>query len=169
MSELEMNLEDDRPFRVEDDQTAEWCMEQIRHANEEKQRWKDFYADRYKSVCETCDRTIASMEAMLQSYFDTVPHRVAKTQESYALPSGKLVFKKQEPEFERDDDELIRWLKDNGGQKFVKTKEALDWSGLKGTLNVLGETVADANGVIIPCIKASDRPDIFKVELKKEG
>lgn len=156
-------------FRVEDDQTAEWCMEQIKHAKEEKERWKAFYDERYKAVCDTCDLTISNMEAMLQTYFDTVPHKVTKTQENYALPSGKLVIKKQEPEYERNDEEVIQWLKANGGEMFVKTKETLDWSGLKGTLNVMGETVADANGQVIPCIKATERPDIFKVELKKEG
>ena len=169
MSEL---LKEEMPestlFRVEDDMTAEWCLTQIRHANEEKAKWKEFYDSRYKAVCENCDQTIANMEAMLHSYFDKVPHKVTKTQENYALPSGKLVFKKQEPEYERDDEALIDWLKANDGAMFVKTKETLDWAGLKGTLTVLGETVADANGQVIPCIKAVERPDTFKVELKKE-
>lgn len=163
MSELR-----DETFRVEDDQTAEWCMEQIRNANEEKKKWKEFYAERLQRVTETCDLTIANMEAYLQSYFATVPHKVTKTQENYALPSGKLVFKKQEPEYERDDDELIAWLKANGGEAFIKTKESVDWAGLKGTLSVMGETVADVHGQVIPCIKATERPDVFKVELKKE-
>lgn len=171
MSELMKEIEEQTAgmFRVEDDQTAEWCIEQIRNANEEKEKWKAFYESRYQSVCETCDRTIQSMEAMLQSYFDKVPHKVTKTQENYALPSGKLVFKKQEPEYHREDAEVIEWLKENGGERFIKTKESLDWASMKGTLNVMGDVVADANGVVIPCIKAVERPDIFKVELKKEG
>lgn len=155
-------------FRVTDDQTADWCMEQIRNANEEKAKWKEFYDSRYKAVCESCDLTIANMEAMLHWYFDTVPHKVTKTQENYALPSGKLVVKKQEPEYERDEEALVEWLKANGGETFVKVKETVDWAGLKGTLSVIGETVADANGQIIPCIKATERPSVFKVELKKE-
>ena len=171
MSELMKEIEEktDGLFRVEDDLTAEWCLEQIRNANEEKAKWKEFYNSRYQSVCETCDRTIANMEAMLHAYFDTVPHKVTKTQENYALPSGKLVFKQQEPEYIRDDTEVIEWLKANGGERFIKTKETLDWSGLKDTLNVMGETVADKNGVVIPCITATERPDIFMVELIKEG
>lgn len=156
-------------FRVEDDQTAEWCMEQIRNAKEEKEKWKAFYADRLEKVNETCDLTIANMEAMLQSYFETVPHKVTKTQENYALPSGKLVIKKQEPVYERDDEEVISWLKENGGERFIKVKETLDWAELKGTLNVVGDIVSDSNGQYIPCIKSTERPDIFKVELKKEG
>jgi len=171
MSELMKEFEEqtEGSFRVEDDLTAEWCMTQIRNANEEKAKWKEFYDSRYQSVCETCDRTIESMEAMLHGYFDKVPHKVTKTQENYALPSGKLVFKRQEPEYTREDGDVIEWLKANGGERFIKTKETLDWASLKPTLNVVGEMVADANGAVIPCIKVKERPDIFKVELKKEN
>lgn len=170
MSEIrdEILEEEGYTFKVEDDQTAEWCMQQIRNAQEEKAKWKAFYDDRYAKVCETCDLTITNMSVMLNLYFDQVPHKKTATQENYALPSGKLVMKKQEPEFERDDDELIGWLKKNGGERFIKTKESLDWAGLKKTLNVMGDTVADEQGQIIPCLKANERPDVFKVELKKE-
>lgn len=154
---------------ITNDQDAEWCMEQIRNANEEKRKWKEFYAERYESVCFTCDQTISEMETMLHAYFLTVPHKQTRTQENYALPSGKLVVKQQEPEYVRDDEELLAWLKDNGGEQFVKVKESVDWSGLKSTLSVMGDTVADVNGRIIPCITATERPDVFKVELKKEA
>jgi len=154
-------------FHVKDDMTAEWCMTQIRNAQAEKAKWKQFYEERIQSVNEACDLTIANMEAMLHAYFDSVPHKVTKTQENYALPSGKLVVKKQEPEYERDDEALIAWLKANGGDVYVKTKESVDWAALKGTLTVMDGTVADADGQIIPCVKATERPDVFKVELKK--
>jgi len=157
---------EERPNMIQDDMTAEWCLTQIRNANEEKDRWKEFYKDRTKAVAETCDMTIRDMETRLQSYFDTVPHKVAKTQESYALPSGKLVLKMQETDYERDDEELLKWLHENGGERFIRVKEEVDWMKLKPTLTVMGETVAK-DGKVIPCIKAVERPEIFKVELKK--
>lgn len=175
MSELMMKqdmMEDNEwqdHFTVEDDQTAEWCMQQIRNAEEEKAKWKAFYDDRYQRVCDTCDLTIANMTAVLQSYFEKVPHKTTKTQENYALPSGKLVVKQQEPEYTRNDESVIEWLKANGKDKYVKTKEVLDWSGLKKTLTVLGAFAADENGVIIPGIDVMEREPVFKVELKKEG
>lgn len=155
-------------FRVEDDQTAEWCIKQIQQANAEKEKWKAFYDERYKRVCESCDLTIANMESLLQSYFESVPHKVTKTQESYVLPSGKLVVKRQEVEYERDDNAVIEWLKQNNRPEFIKTKETLDWSSMKRNITVMGETVADENGEIIPGIKATERPDLFKVEIRKE-
>lgn len=155
-------------YVIEDDQQADWAMTQIRNAQQEKKKWKEFYDDRYRKVCESCDLTIQNLTSLLQTYFEKVPHKVTTTQENYRLPSGKLVVKKQAPEFERDDAEVISWLKANNGQNYVKTKESLDWDGLRKTLTVLGETVADENGEIIPGIKATERPDVFKVELNKE-
>lgn len=160
--------ENEELFEIKDDQMAEECMQQIRAHQDEKAKWKKFYEERIQSVNDTCDFEIARLTMLLMEYFGTVPHKVTKTQENYALPSGKLVTKKQDPEYERDDTELLAWLKENGGTAFIKTKESVDWAGLKGTLTIMGETVADANGKVIPCIKAVDRPDVFKVELKKE-
>ena len=157
----------DEHYVITSDQEAEWAMEQIKNAQEEKAKWKAFYEDRYQKVEETCDLTIANMESMLQRYFESVPHKVTKTQENYSLPSGKLVFKKQEPEYHREDAEVIAWLKKNGGEKYVKTKETLDWSELKKTITVVGDAVADEDGQIMP-ITVVPREDIFKVELKKE-
>lgn len=156
-------------YTLKSDQDAEWALQQIKNAEAEKAKWKEFYEGRYKAVCESCDLTIQNMLSMLQTYFESVPHKVTKTQESYALPGGKLVFKRQEPEYTRNDVEVIDWLKANGGTGFVKTTETLDWGNLKRTLSVVGDTVADEDGQIIPGITATQRPDVFKVELNKEG
>ena len=93
-----------------------------------------------------------------------MPHKKTKTQENYPLPSGKLVMKQVEPDYQREDEEVIKWLKANRDGQFVKSKETLDWQELKKTLTVIGETVADEDGQIIPCIKAVAQPDKFGVE-----
>jgi hypothetical protein len=62
-------------------------------------------------------------------------------------------------------------LKDNKKESFIKIKESLDWQGLKDTLDYIGETVADEDGQVVPCIKAVEREPVFKVQIskKKEG
>ena len=153
-------------FTVTDDRKAEWCMQKIREAKADKEYWKAFYDAQYKSVAETADATISQMEALLEDYFKTVPHKKTATQENYALPSGKLVIKKQEPEFERRDDEIIEWLKANGRTDLVKVSETLNWAGLKKATTVVGENIADENGEIIPGVTVIQRPAAFKVEVK---
>ena len=165
MSELLENFEGEMMFpQIQNDDEAEECIQAIRAAEADVAFWKDYYADALQKIADASQRIIDNNTARLEAYFDTLPHKKTKTQESYPLPSGKLVRKHQDTEFIRNDEELLSWLHENNGEKYIKTKESVDWAGIKKTLSVLGETVVDENGEIIPCIKASERPDVFKVE-----
>ena len=154
---------EEEKFICKDDKDAEWCLQQIKNAEEEKAFWKNHYAEQLQKISETCDVTIANMMHFLRQYFDTVPHKKTETEENYRLPSGKLVLKKQNTDFDRDDAAVISWLKTNGKTEFIKTKEVLDWAGLKKILTVCGDTVADEDGQIIPCIKAVEKDPEFKI------
>ena len=165
MSEVLENLEGEMMIpQIQNDDEAEECIQAIRAAEADVAFWKDYYADALQKIADASQRIIDNNTARLEAYFDTLPHKKTKTQESYPLPSGKLVRKHQDTEFIRNDEELLSWLHENNGEKYIKTKESVDWAGIKKTLSVLGETVVDENGEIIPCIKASERPDVFKVE-----
>ena len=165
MSEMLENFEGEMMFpQIHNDDEAEECIKAIRDAEADVVFWKNYYADALQKIADASQRIIDNNTARLEAYFDTVPHKKTKTQESYPLPSGKLVRKHRDPEYTRDDEELLSWLHENNGEKYIKIKESPDWAGLKKTLTVLGETVVDENGEIIPCIKATERPDEFKVE-----
>lgn len=168
LKELEEKLETEEEFRVDDDQKAEWCLQKIREANADMEKWLAFYDQRKEAVKADTANRIAFFEHHLREYFNSVPHKVTKTQENYPLPSGKLVFKQQEPEYERDDELIMKWMYETSDtpHKYIKTKESLDWSAFKKTLTVCGEVVADENGVVIPGIKAIEREPVFKVEVK---
>lgn len=163
----EESLEPATPrFVIEDDQTAEWAMKKIREANEEKAKWQQFYDERYARVCADADFTIANMEALLHTYFEKVPHKQTATQQSYALPSGKLVCKHQAPEYERDDSKIVEWLHKSGRKQFIK--EGVEWGELKKSLTQGPGCMIDEDGEIVPGITVVERPDVFRVELKKE-
>ena len=100
--------EEEQRFVVDDDQKAEWCIRKIAEAKKEMMDWIDFYVAQTEKVTGKCQRRIQFFEAMLEKYFSSVPHKVTKTQESYQLPSGKLVVKKQAPDFDRNDEVLLK-------------------------------------------------------------
>ena len=167
MSEL---LEQDG-FRVSDDQTAEWCLKKIREAQQDKERWKRHYEAQLAKVNEAADQAIAYFSGKLEEYFDTVPHKDTKTQSSYTLPSGKLIRKHQQPEYQRDNDKLVPWLEENFMGQLVKVKKEADWAGLKKVVNITpdGEHVMTDDGEIIPGVTVTQRPDVFKVEMEDEA
>jgi hypothetical protein len=69
----------------------------------------------------------------LYEYFNTVEHKNTKTQESYQLLSGKLVFKKPKLEANKSEDALLEWCKTNAPE-YVKTSESVAWGELKKNL-----------------------------------
>ena len=171
LQEQEYLTEAERKFTVGSDLEAQWCLDRIREATAEKERWKTFYDEQYSKVEKACDFKIAYMERLLRPYFDQVPHKVAKTQESYPLPNGKLVIKRQGPEYERDDEQLLPWLHQNNLEGFIRVKESVDWAGLKKTLTdlqVVGNSgqLITQDGEVIPGITVTERPDKFVVEVK---
>lgn len=171
MSEL-LNTPED--FIIDSDAKAKWALDKIREARADRDYWVKWYTDKIEEIKAQTDFNTMNLERMLAEYFATVPHKKTKTQESYPLPGGKLILKRQNPEYKRDDKTAIAWLKANGYAQFVKIKEELDWAGLKEASDavngqiVCGEKVTE-DGEIIPLvvdgIEVIDRPEKFVVEV----
>lgn len=164
--------EEEVRWQVTDDQGAEWCLAKIREANAEKEKWRGYYEEQLRKINKREDCRIAFFENKLAIYFGSVPHKETKTQQSYQLPSGKLVLKKQGPEWEHDDEKLLPWIKDNYEGDFIKVKESINWSALKKAFQedecidtAYGGLMTDS-GEIIPGIHIVDRPEKFVVEVK---
>lgn len=152
-------------FVVDTDQKAEWALSKIKEARAERDRMVSWYESKIKEIKETTDFETMNLEARLADYFRMVPHKKTKTTESYALPGGKLVMKKQNPEYKRDDKAVIAWLKDHGGARFIKITEVLDWAGLKDATAALGGKLFDENGEEIAGIDVIEREEKFVVEV----
>lgn len=162
-------------FVIDTDAKANWALTKIKEARDDRDEWIAFYEGKIKEIKEQTDFDTMNLERMLAEYFATLKHHVTKTQESYSLKNGKLILKKQNPEYKRDDKTAIDWLKQNGGGQFVKVEEKLDWDGLKKASGVadgkviFGETVNEDGEVIqiaVPGIEVIDREDKFVVEVK---
>lgn len=151
-------------FVVDTDAKAEWALAKIREARADRDRWVQWYTDKIKEIKEQTDFDTMRLEAMLADYFGTVPHKSTKTQESYKLPSGKLVLKTQNPEYTRDDKAVIEWARENAPQ-YIKTKEELDWAALKADTAVFEGHLVTEDGEIIPGIDVANREAKFVVEV----
>ena len=179
MSEL---LKEDRPIRerfvVDNDMKAEWCLSKIRTAKknaereiEELTRQMEFYKARMDQVQQEYEEERNFFQEMLLPYFNNRVEsgfaKESKTQVSYPLPTGKLLLKHREPEYDykTKQKEAIEWLKKNDGKQFIKVKEELDWKALKATVTVSGNGVCNEGGEVIPGITVTNREDEFIVEV----
>ena len=157
-------------LEVRTDLEAGWQMERRKKIIADRDELIAFYEDRIKAATEDADYKLGFIDRALLAFFETVPHKSTKTQDYYKLPAGKLMMKRQNPEYKRDDAITIEWLKNNGGANYVKTVESLDWANLKADATIVGNSIATADGEIIPGIEVVEREPKFTVEFtEKKG
>ena len=161
---------EDKEFQIRNDRDAEYALKRIRETQAEVDKFREYYDEQIRKMQERADGIRGYYTAHLHAYFDNVPHKVSKTQESYELPSAKLVFKQQNPEYVRDEDVVLEWLKKAGETQFVRTKEILDWAELKKKIEVSGnDCIVKDTGEVVPGISVQYREPKFDVSFKKEG
>ena len=160
-------------FVIDSDKKADWAIEKIKAERAEFERLKKIALDRIaelnqrvKELQERTDRRTGNLEALLMDYMQTVkPTKQTKTQTQYELLSGKLVLKKQQPAFIRDEAALLDWAKANAPD-MVQTKESVTWGELKKLTTLDGEKVVLAEtGEIVSGVVAIERPDVFEVQV----
>ena len=154
-------------FVIDTDTKAEWAMGKIRDARETRDRMIDWYKEQIRKVTEETDFRTLNLERMLGEYFrmTEAAHKRTKTTESYALPSGKLVMRLQNPEYKRDDGQVISWLKANDYPQYIKVKEELDWAALKTSGAVLNGKLYTEDGEEVPGVEVVEREPKFVVEV----
>ena len=170
MEAIRITTAQDTPFTVDNDQKAEWAARKIREARQDTQKWTEYYERQLSAIRRANEETEAYFAALLADYFETVPHKATKTQESYSLPSCKLVLKAQQPEFNRDEAVLCDYLDKKGRDDLVKITRRADWAALKKTLKVMEDgTCVDANGEVVEGVQAFSRQPEFKIEMKEDN
>ncbi|MGN7287534.1 host-nuclease inhibitor Gam family protein [Shouchella rhizosphaerae] len=82
---------------------------------------------------------------------------------SIKLPYGAIKMVKQQPEFKRNDRQLLHYAKEKG---LVKVKETADWTAIKKQGSIVGNFLVDENGEVIPGVEVHEREDKFTVEVE---
>jgi hypothetical protein len=148
---------------ITNDAEADEAIQKIVAAEDKVARMKEWFMHQLQMITESSDAEIEKETMRLRAYFDEIPHNKTKTQESYVLPHGKLVLKDQEPDYDRDDDKIIKALKEKNLTKYVKVKESLDWAALKRAGSSLDGAFFLDGGIQIPGIKVVDRDKKFMI------
>lgn len=167
-------------WKIENDSQADWALRKIAQLDEDDRKWEEHFKEELSRILKANERRRTYWIFLLGEYFRTVPHKATKTQESYPLPSGKLILKNKGPKYELDDEVLLSWLKKNNQDAFVKVKESPKWGDFKKTLpkgedgNLAtiktedGTRLVNADGEIIPGVSVEPQEPEFSYQLAKE-
>lgn len=169
---LEQQEDAEKGFSITDDNTADWALKKIAEERKELERLKSIAEQqveeiqlKVKHLEETTERKTAFLKGCLAQYFETVPHKATKTQETYKLLSGSLVFKLPKQNMVKDDAKLLEYFHKNNMEEYIKTEEKPVWSEFKKTLSIVDGNVIDTStGEIVEAVKAEETPGVFDVK-----
>ena len=145
-------------FKVVSDMMAEWCIKKIKQETAEHDRLVNIAKAEIEELnrqIELLDQSLGSRTSYLKSklweYFQTVEHKETKTQESYKLLTGSLVYKKPSQKMNPNKEKLLEYVKTNNMPEFVKVKEEIDWANYKKECEIVdGKAVNVQTGDILP-------------------
>lgn len=165
-------LEGDDRWRIETDSQAEWVIRKIKEEKDEAERIINtckemikYYEEEIKKTQESLDKTVKHFTVLLEEYFEKVPKKRTKTQESYKLPSATLVRRYPKPKPEVDKEKLVSWLKERGLQDYIEVEEKPKWGEFKKIVNFAGDKVVDENGEVVEGVTLVSREPEFQVKL----
>lgn len=165
------------PWKATNDEEAEWLIEKYNEDLIEKARYKLSLENKIKDLQDKLRKiedeerfAIEKRNSYLLEYFETIDKKFkkkTKTQEKYRLPSGEIVKKYPGPEFKRDGETLLAWIKSNDLNDYVEVKESPKWAELKKSTTVIsGQVVFNDTGEIVEGVELIDRPPVIEF---KEG
>ncbi len=160
-------------FRIQDDNQADWALRKIARARQDMKEAEETAAMEIEKINRWLDgqrdeslRIERFFTALLQEYYEprfmTNPDK-----KTYKLPSGKVQRRTQQPQFDRDNEALLAWLKQREMTDYIEVKETPKWGELKQQVQVVGEHVVikdgPLKGEIVDGVEVVHRPPTFRV------
>lgn len=169
----EKEQQERQPFRIADDDCADWAVKKIAEEKAEYERLKalgereiERIKERIAQAENRYNQNTDFLKQRLGEYFGTVPHKCTKTTEKYKLLSGTLTLKYGGVDAKRDDATLVPFLRESGHEDLVKVEEKVAWGELKKLLTFAGDTaIMTDTGEIVPGLTIATKPDTFSVDV----
>ncbi len=161
-------------FAIDDDGSADWALrkigqcenriEEIKRTAEEQialiEKWM-------LSEISGEEKSVAYFTQLLDNYHRGLYEKNPKRYKTIKLPNGVLKRAKAQPTFERDEEQLLRWLEERNMENFINRTAKAKWGELKKSVVVAGDTcVMPVTGEILEGVRVIPNEETFKVEVK---
>lgn len=159
-------------FIIDDDQKANWALRKIRQLQEKRVANIELAENEIERINMWLDDINSELEqsidfftGLLEQYHRRIFEQDPKAK-TIKLPYGKLKMRNQQPEYRRDDEKLLSWLKQTGKTDYIVVKESPAWAQLKKTLQVAGNALVDPEtGEVAEGVEVVERGPKFSVEV----
>jgi len=157
----------DERFVVDNDQKANWALQKIGQLRSKIEKNKQLAEDELfrintwlEEVNKPLENSISYFTSLLEEYHKTA-HPDEKT---IKLPYGTMCIRKQQPQFKRDDELLLKWLDNVGKEEYIKVKRSPLWGELKKICKVAGNKLVDIDtGEVVEGVEVIEREPRFSI------
>jgi hypothetical protein len=169
------SLQDPEPkgFVIDNEGQADWALRKI---SQSKKRMKELQnvAEEEIHKIETWllgelakeEKSIGFFTNLLDVYHWQLYQQDPKRFKSLKLPNGVIKRVKTQPTFERDDEELLRFLEQRNMENLINRTVTPKWGDFKKQLIVSGNVcVLPITGEIVEGVKVIPNEEKFKVEV----
>mgnify|MGYP002521596863 CR=1 FL=1 len=162
-------------FVIDNDVKCNWAVKKIKEATAEAVRLKAIIAAereeldaKEQAIDDKLENDTKYLKSLLYGYFQTVEHKQSKTQESYKVLDGTLVFKKPALKIVKpEEDTAVLIYCETNAPEYVETKKSVKWGDFKKNLVITDDgLVVDKNtGEQLTFIQAEESEAAFDVRL----
>ncbi|MCM3212746.1 host-nuclease inhibitor Gam family protein [Bacillus paralicheniformis] len=147
--------------QAEIDAVADKQIERLKMEIEQLEHWQE---EAKKEYVERENFYKHRLERYMREEVRKMQENGKKPKKTIKLPYGTIKLVKQQPEYQRNENDLLEYAESKG---FVRVKKDVDWAAIKNKAKVFGDKLIDADGELIPGVTVVDREDKFTVEVNE--
>ena len=166
---LELETFETERFEINDLEQSNWAFRKIKAQEDKIRELEDLAKKETERIKEWLENetkqykdSISYFEGLLTSYY--VRQREVDPKFKLSTPYGKVTSRKEQPKFNRNDDEFLEWLKGNELNDFINIKETPNWGEFKKHIEVKDGLVVANTGEIVEGVTAEERADSITVK-----
>lgn len=160
-------------FRIQNAQQAVWALRKIAKIRQLKAEAQALAEAEIAKIQQWLEQELARLDkeerwftSLLHVYHLDVLDKDPNCK-TIRLPGGVLSLRAQQPEFIRNNNVLLAWLKESGLTDFVRVTEEPDWASLKKHVEARGGmAVFVKTGEVVGGVTVRPRPPQFRVTIE---
>lgn len=157
-------------FKVEDLQSADWCLRKIRAGEQKKKEMQEFANAEIeriqmwlKNETAKIDDSQEFFKGLLSEYL--YEQRKVDPKFKISTPNGTVSTRKKQPKWAYDEAKLLEFLKQNGKYQYIRIKEEINKAELKKNVKAVNGKVVTEEGEIVEGITVTEQGEELVVRV----
>jgi phage host-nuclease inhibitor protein Gam len=170
VNELQELQQEHQGFKIDSLESVNWGFRKLRALDEQLKEYEKLAMAEIERIQiwfnQEADK-IKNQKAFFEGYITeyATEQRRLNSKFKISTPYGKVSFRKQQPRWDYNEEEVINWAKQNDRTDLVRVKEELDKKQLKWYAKQVDNYAVTEDGEVIPGIEIIEQDEAIKIEV----